>query len=61
MKNGRLKTLEIQQHVQKPDKEAGEEIETFADDKSLSDKQDSEEDEKLPDMLNPMGKKVKKR
>jgi hypothetical protein len=44
---------EIQQHVQKPDKEAGEEIEVFADDKSLSDKQELEEDEKVPDMLEP--------
>jgi pyruvate/oxaloacetate carboxyltransferase len=44
---------EIQQHVQKPDKEAGEEIEVFADDKSLSDKQEPEEDEIVPDMLEP--------
>ena len=44
---------EIQQHVQKPDKELGEEIEVFADDKALSDKQEPEEDEIVPDMLEP--------
>jgi hypothetical protein len=44
---------EIQQKVQKPDKEAGEDIEVFADDKSLSDKQEPQEDEIVPDMLEP--------
>ena len=43
----------IQQHVQIPNKEAGEEIEVFADDKSLGDKQEPEADEIVPDMLEP--------
>ena len=44
---------EIQQHVQKPDKEAGEEIETFADDVYPSKMIEPEEDEIVPDMLEP--------
>lgn len=44
---------EIQQHTQKPDKELGEEIMTFADDIYPFKKQEPEEDEKVPDMLEP--------
>lgn len=44
---------EIQQHIQKPDKELGEEIMTFADDIYPFKKQEPEEDEKVPDMLEP--------
>ena len=44
---------EIQQNVQKPDKEAGEEIEAFADDVYPSEKQEPEEEEEVPDMLEP--------
>jgi len=42
---------EIQQNVQKPNKEAGEEIETFADDVYPSNMMEPEEDEEVPDML----------
>jgi len=44
---------EIQQHVQKPDIEKGEEIEAFADDVYPSKMMEPEEDEKVPDMLEP--------
>ena len=44
---------EIQQHVQKPNKELGEEIETFADDIYPYKKMEPEEDEEVPDMLEP--------
>lgn len=43
----------IRPKVQKPDNKAGEEIEVFADDKSLSEKQEPEEEEEVPDMLEP--------
>jgi len=44
---------EIQQHVQNPNKEAGEEIETFADDVYPSKMMEPEEDEIVPDVLQP--------
>jgi hypothetical protein len=44
---------EIQQHVQKPNKEEDEEIETIADDIYPSKKVEPEEDEIVPDMLEP--------
>jgi hypothetical protein len=44
---------ENQLNVQKPNREADEEIETFADDVYPSKKMEPEEDEEVPDMLEP--------
>ena len=48
-----ITSKEIQQHVQKPNKEEGEEIVTFVDDVYPGKKVKPEEDEIVPDMLEP--------